>query len=231
MAENRMLTQKLVSIQDDERKELVRELHDEVGPYLFAIRAGALSLEAQAKRGAVAPAAFSANCRTLVEQVNEVQRMNSSTLGRLRPQALGDLGLTAALEALIGGWSSVGPGLEVTLSLAPELDGVDETTALTIYRIVQEGLTNVRRHSGATQAEVAAGFMEDDGGQETIVVSVRDNGAGLPREPRQGLGLLGMSERVRALGGVMELNGAEGEGTTLTVTLPVAGETLMRQNS
>jgi two-component system, NarL family, sensor histidine kinase UhpB len=216
MAENRLLTQKLISMQDDERKELARELHDEMGPYLFAIRAGALSLAGQAERGAVDAAAFSDVCRALVEQVNEVQRMNASTLRRLRPQALSDLGATAALEALAGAVCRMAPALDVTLSLPPGLDAVDETAALTIYRIVQEGLTNVRRHADATQAEIVVEISHG-----MIRLSVRDNGVGLPTAPRQGLGLLGMSERVQALGGSMELTGAEGEGATLTVTLPV----------
>ncbi len=221
MAENRLLTQKLITVQDDERKELARELHDEMGPYLFAIRAGALSLAAQAEEAAVDAAAFVAGCRTLVEQVNEVQRMNASTLRRLRPQALGDLGATEALKALVAAWSSVGPALDVTLSLPPGLDGVDETTALTIYRIVQEGLTNVRRHASATRADVVVTLAQGEDGRAMVRVSVTDNGVGLPEAPRQGLGLLGMGERVRALGGAIELTSAEGEGTALTVTLPV----------
>lgn len=237
-AENRLLVRKLISVQDDERRELARELHDEMGPYLFAIRAGALALAGQAEvleaealaEGAPARegggfdgAAFAAGCRMLIAHVNAVQRLNAGALRRLRPQALGELGASAALRALVGGWRSMGCPLEVSLSLPPGLDAVSDTLALTLYRVVQEGLTNVRRHAGATRAEVTAVFTTGPDGRPAVTLCVRDNGVGLSGGARQGLGLLGMEERVRALGGSVALANAEGGGAALTVSLPLGG--------
>jgi two-component system sensor histidine kinase UhpB len=124
----------------------------------------------------------------------------------LRPVGLAELGLADALAALMRLWRETHPGVEIKTSISPSLGARGETTELTIYRIIQEALTNVFRHARATRVDISVepaaartGTVEP----EAIMVSVRDNGAGLPADHRQGFGMLGMRERVLALGGTM----------------------------
>ncbi|WP_291688182.1 ATP-binding protein, partial [Bradyrhizobium sp.] len=134
-----------------------------------------------------------------------------------------ELGLADALAALMRLWREAHPGVEIKTSISPSLGSRGETAELTIYRIIQEALTNVFRHAGATHVDIrvepaatrAAGAAET----EAIMVSVRDNGAGLPADHKQGFGILGMRERVLALGGSMTV-ASTNHGVTVEALVP-----------
>ena len=219
--EKRRLAERVVSLQDAERKEIARDLHDEFGPYLFALRAHGASLTRLA--GAPEPDldALRKHINAMSDQVNALQQSNRRVLERLRPVGLAELGLADALAALMRLWREAYPDVVIETSISPELDAGGETADLTIYRIIQEALTNVFRHARATRVDVRVepAPTREAAGTEAIMVSVSDNGAGLPADHRQGFGMLGMRERVLALGGSMTV-ASTNHGVTVEAMVP-----------
>jgi two-component system, NarL family, sensor histidine kinase UhpB len=202
--EKRRLAETAVSLQDAERKEIARELHDEFGPYLFALRAHASSLMRTADTSE--PNTVRRHGDAILGQINALQQFNRRVLERLRPVGLAELGLSEAIGALLRLWSESHPGVAIETTISRSLGETSEMAQLTIYRIIQEALTNVFRHAGATHVEITvtpAPSRQAGSDANAVAVSVRDNGAGLPIDHRQGLGLIGMRERVLALGGTM----------------------------
>ena len=153
-SENRRLAERIICIQDEERKELARELHDELGPYLFAIRAGASTIKSEAERGGNDKPKLVRTCATLLECIETMQRMNRRVLQKLRPIGLEEFGLKAKLVSLVAMWRENHPATKIVLSVSDAIPERDETSNLTIYRIVQEGLTNAFRHADATAIEI-----------------------------------------------------------------------------
>lgn len=221
--ENRQLSEMLVTLQDDERKELARELHDEFGPYLFAIRAGIKSLQRDFGQHAEQPDA-SERCAMLQEQVDALQQINRRVLDRLRPAAMTELGLQEALRALVAMWKDANPSVTVSLEMPEDIDDLEETAALTVYRVVQEGLTNVFRHSGATLANVRISHVPGhaDDSEDSLRISIKDNGVGMSDESKPGFGLIGMRERVWALNGKMSISNAPEGGVIVEALVPLS---------
>lgn len=204
------LSAKLVRAQEEERRALSRELHDEVGQAFSAVLMEAENLldlnpdpEARAHLEAM---------RGLAERgINEIRNMALL----LRPSMLDDFGLMPALD-----WQAretakrTGMRVEVDSEISDELPEEHKTC---IYRVVQEALHNCARHARASAVQVAV-----HGGAGTILVSVEDNGSGFDTERVRGLGLLGMEERVRHLGGTFDIDSRPGRGTLLKVALPLS---------
>jgi two-component system sensor histidine kinase UhpB len=221
--DKRRLAERVVSLQDVERKEIARELHDEFGPHLFALRAHASSLTRLADSSEPDLGALRKHIGAMFDQVNALQQFNRRVLERLRPVGLAELGLADALGALLRLWCEAYPGVVIQTSISPSLGARGETAELTIYRVIQEALTNVFRHARATQVDITVepaaprrtGTIET----EAIRVSVRDNGAGLPADHKQGFGMLGMRERVLALGGSMTVASTD-QGVTVEALVP-----------
>ena len=224
--EKRQLAERAVSLQDAERKEIARELHDEVGPYLFALRAHASSLMRTIEASEPdTTAALRKHGGAILEQVNALQQFNRRVLEKLRPVGLAELGLREAIGALQRLWREAHPGVAIETAISPALGETGETAELTIYRIIQEALTNVFRHAGATEVRItvepASGpkTATASGGTMATKVSVRDNGAGLPSDHKQGFGMIGMRERVLALGGAMTV-ASTSQGVTVEALVP-----------
>ena len=223
MDDKRRLAERVVSLQDVERKEIARELHDEFGPTLFALRAHASALTRAAEAGEPNLDSLRKHGGAILEQVNALQQFNRRVLEKLRPVGLSELGLSEALGALMRLWGESHPGVVITAAISPSLGDTGETADLTIYRTVQEALTNVFRHAAASSvdisiepAELASGATR---GRGAALVRVRDNGRGLPREHRLGLGLTGMRERILALGGTLAVASDDG-GVTVEALVP-----------
>jgi two-component system sensor histidine kinase UhpB len=226
-AENRSLIERLFATQDTERRDIARDLHDEAGPCLFSIRAGTATLTAAAANGFADIERARAACATIDAAGSSLQALVRRMLNRLRPPAMGELGLAAALQGLFGSWSGARSDVRLTLRVAHDLGCLDEKTALTAYRVAQESLTNIFRHSSATQAQALLEFVEAppeldaSGCAEALRVVVEDDGVGLPEPHQFGLGLIGMNERVHALGGVMRVESRPEGGTRVTALLPL----------
>ncbi len=223
--DKRRLAERVVSLQDAERKEIARELHDEFGPYLFALRAHASALTRIADGADPNVDTVRKHGAAILEQVDSLQRSNRRVLEKLRPAGLSELGLREALGALLRLWGEAHPGVVVETAISPSLCATGETADLTIYRTIQEALTNVFRHAGATRvdvtvdpAELPAGAARE--GRRGALVRVRDNGSGLRPDHRLGLGLTGMHERILALGGSLTVASGEG-GVTVEAVVPM----------
>jgi len=221
----RQLAERAVSLQDSERKEIARELHDEFGPYLFALRAHAGALTRLSEVDKPDPVALRKHGNAILEQVNALQQFTRRILERLRPVGLAELGLREALGALVRLWSESHPEVEIESSISGALGDTGETADLTIYRIVQEALTNVFRHAGATAVDITIEPAERPtgiyGSRGCALVRIRDNGHGLRPDHRLGRGLNGMRERILALGGTLNINSGD-DGVTVEALVPKA---------
>lgn len=215
------LAERVVSLQDVERREIARDLHDEFGPHLFALRAQASALQQSIAGAAPDPDTMRRQGDALVSKVNDIQKLNRRVLERLRPVGLAEFGLDGALAALLAFWHETYPDTVVETSIASDLDALGDTVELTVYRIVQEALTNVFRHAGASRVDITVAPAAGGKVGAAVTVSVRDNGEGLPSDYKQGFGLTGMQERVQALGGTMTVTSSR-QGSLVTATLPYA---------
>ncbi|HYI12157.1 MAG TPA: HAMP domain-containing protein [Thermoanaerobaculia bacterium] len=206
----RRMSTRLLTVQEQERVRIAREVHDELGQALTAMK---IDLQQIARRHATLEEPLVPVAHTIDSIVDLVRRIARD----LRPAILDDLGIGAALEQQLRRLrESSGIRTSLTVSDEPELDML---TGATLYRITREALANVVRHAGASQVEVS---LETRDG--AAVLEIRDNGRGITREEVSGprsLGLLGIRERAELLGGSMVIEGRSGEGTVLTVTLPV----------
>jgi two-component system sensor histidine kinase UhpB len=222
--DKRRLAERVVSLQDVERKEIARELHDEFGPYLFALRAHISSLVRIAGSPDPDVASLRKHGSAIWEQVNALQQFNRRVLEKLRPVGLAELGLREALSALLRLWREAHPEVVIETIISPSLGEPGETADLTIYRIIQEALTNVFRHADATRIDVTIEPTDlpstaARGRRGSVLVRVCDNGSGLLRDHKLGLGLVGMRERVMALGGTVTVASAD-DGVTVEAVVP-----------
>ena len=207
--ESRALRAQLVSAQEEERRTISRELHDEVGQALSTLMLDVAKTAAAAEsRGARARLAGIAT--TVDRTIEAVRRIALS----LRPSMLDDLGLVAALE-----WQARevarSTGLDVQVRAEEKAGELPDESRTCIYRVTQEALHNCSRHAKATRAVVT---LERTVGR--VQLRVADNGNGFRTERTRGLGLLGMEERVTELGGSLRVESQPGSGTTLTAELP-----------
>jgi signal transduction histidine kinase len=216
-AENRHLVARLLDVQEQERRRLARELHDELGQTLNAIKLDALALP-----GFSADAGLGATAQRIACNADHVYRTAGDLVRNLRPPALDELGLVAALEACVDRWRSSHPVLEVQLSAGGDLDGLGEKLNLAIYRIVQEALTNCVRHARA--ANFYIDLTREPGAAGRVLLEMRDDGKGFDTQAvaGHGGGLAGLRERISLLGGRFELLSGNGKGTTMRIDIPPA---------
>ena len=215
-ADRDRLSRQVVTRGDQERKAIARDLHDEYGPCLFGLR-----VEAEAIREASADPAIRAHADNIETIAAEISRVNAALLADLRPMPVGQLPLGTVLADHVEDLRRRFPGMAVELDLPPDLTEPDEATALTLFRIVQEGITNALRHSGGDR--VAVRLWTGPGDWQ---ISIADNGTGIAPGRPEGRGLSGMRERITLLGGRMDI-GSGKDGTEIRATLPRAelGET------
>jgi signal transduction histidine kinase len=208
----RKLSQQLVATQEEERKKLSRELHDHVGQMLTALRMELGRIErSRASSDTIVAEAVTAG-RQLVDDV--VRTVRDLALG-LRPSMLDDFGLQAALEWHVRDFTRRF-GLHVDLTMEGEFDGLPDQHRTCVYRAVQEALTNCIKHSSCERIQVKV-----LGHQDNLLLSIADDGVGVDRSHRAGLGLRGIEERVRELHGETSIRSKPGDGTVVSVRLPI----------
>jgi len=209
----RQLSRQLVQAQEEERRSIARELHDEVGQMLTGLRMELKSLQRLQSSPKELFDARLDKTKSLIEKT--VRSVRGLAMG-LRPSMLDDLGLRPALE-----WQSREferlYEIPVALTLSESIDFLPEDHRITIYRIIQEALTNCARHAQAKNIDVEV--LDKQG---TIQITIADDGVGFTRSSRTGpgLGLLGIQERVHRLGGLFEVKPREGGGTVLVAEIP-----------
>ncbi len=215
LCEHKKLTLKLITIQEEERLYLARELHDELSQCLATISAVAASITQTAKQ----------QCPTLVPEIENISRINQrimntvrTLLVRLRPTEVDELGLETSLNDLINEWHlQTGEKTHIRLEIQGEIKHLSKPMPVTLYRIVQECLTNVAKHSTATNVLISLKITTD-----SILLKIEDDGSinKLPFTDNQGIGLLGIGERVAALDGQLTLEIGKSGGITVIVKLP-----------
>lgn len=220
LLQNRRLAQQYLQVQESERKTLAHELHDELGQYLNAIKLDAVAIQQRASDDASPAWRLST---AIIKHADHVSAVVADRIRKLRPIGLDELGLKAALEHLLEGWRHRLPGMSFDVSLEGSLDDLGESEALTVYRLLQESLTNVTKHARADRVEVR--ILRDastDTANDEVSFSMTDDGRGAdPRDLRSGLGLVGMRERVEMLGGRFEVVTRPSGGFRIAARVPV----------
>jgi two-component system sensor histidine kinase UhpB len=219
LAENRDLAQENLRIQEVERKHLARELHDELGQYLNAIKLDAVSII----ESGGADGKFSTDASlAIIRSVDHVHGAVSEMIARLRPVGLDELGLVAAIEHCVDYWRQRLPDTRFVLSVRGDFDGLSEQLNLTLYRLIQEGLTNIYKHAGAQQAEIALERIKSPkSGTDELYLTVADDGCGMqPGARNSRFGLNGMRERVEISGGSFVLTSEPNHGLRFVARMP-----------
>ncbi|HYA20530.1 MAG TPA: PAS domain S-box protein [Burkholderiales bacterium] len=222
LEENRRLTQIIQARVEEERRSLARELHDELGQYVTAIKSIGASI---ANRAESTPEVRS-SAQTIVSVAALIYGAMHGIISRLRPSALDNLGLSETLQDSIAAWRLRHPELKFQLDISGSLNDLGEAINITVYRIVQECLTNVVRHAQASNVRIAVKRgPAESGAREVLQLEICDDGKGKPAEtlPEGHFGLLGMRERVQALNGSFSTNNVPDRGFCVTVCLPLEG--------
>lgn len=221
-AENSRLARRLITAQDDERRRTALELHDEVGPCLFGLQVNASSIaSAAAKLPEHQALPLQARSSDMLAIVERLRTLNRNLLNRLRPMALGHVPLHDVLAEMVHEQARRHPEIAFSFVAEPLRRGYGDPVDLTIYRCLQEALTNSIRHAGATRIAVTLEEGLDSASGSALLLTVTDDGCGIDPAATAGFGLSGMLERVQALNGRLKVaRGAQG-GTTLAIRIPL----------
>ena len=205
LGENRRLSQRYLKVQEEERRFLARELHDEFGQSLNAIKVDAVNI----RDAALDSVEVRRSAQAIIDVSSKVYEVVRTLLRQLRPVALDELGLATAVQYFVEEWRRRHQDVDCALSIEGDLDGLDEDINITAYRFVQECLTNVARHAHAGRVRVVLRKEAIDK-VPTLALTIEDDGCGVdPTTRRNGLGLIGLRERIESLGGRFEFNAAE----------------------
>lgn len=217
----RKISARLLHLQDDEHRRIARELHDSMGQTLAALKMSVSWFSNLARNGL----AVSKRLEEINELIDEAIRQTRTVSHLLHPPMLDELGFASAASWYVDGFARRS-GIEVKLEFPDGLEPFSESIDLTLFRVLQESLTNILRHSESKKAEVRLQLSAPD-----VILSIRDYGKGIAPDRLEkfmatgadvGVGLGGMRERVQDLGGKLELRNQE-VGTMVKVTLPIVG--------
>jgi two-component system, NarL family, sensor histidine kinase UhpB len=220
----RELSAYIQTAREEEKNHIARELHDDLGQQLTALKMDLSELESMLGEGSTETREKTAGINALVNStVASVRRISAD----LRPAMLDDLGLAAAIEWLTEDFSRR-YGIEVKLELGHSEVELVGPAATAVFRMIQEALTNVARHAGASRVGVAIGQSGD-----RLVTEIRDNGKGISQEDQskhKSFGLIGMKERAHLLGGDVEISALPGLGTRILITVPLSQQRVGEQS-
>ncbi|MEG6509042.1 ATP-binding protein [Methyloligella sp. 2.7D] len=225
--ENSRLYRQLISVQESERREIANELHDEAGPCLFGITANASSIKTlTGQEGERATKEISMRVGEILSIVERLKQLNRGLIKRLRPGPLGEVRLSDLLEEQISNMQRSHPETEINAELGELAKSYGEQADLTIYRCLQEGITNAIRHGRAKH--IFIDLKEEgpaaEGEGATLRLVLRDDGSGIAPGTPKGFGLTTMNERVLSLKGSCEIDSSR-KGTTLRIAIPVSAGT------
>jgi len=219
--ENRRLTQRMFALQEEERRLLAQELHDEMGQSLMAIKTNAVLIlrhNQEADGGKTAESAE--DIRAISTHLFQVVRQR---LRQLRPPLLDHAGLNVCLKDAVSSWEQR-TGIRCRLRIDGEIDHLDGATSIGVFRIIQEALTNISRHAQASSVSIHLRRRLSRPPQEKdmLDLEIKDNGIGIDADKQTaGLGLVGMRERAGALGGSFSISSEQGNGVSIIVHIPL----------
>ncbi len=218
----RILSQRLLRIQDEERRRVARELHDSTGQILTALKISVAILQRRVK-GDLRTCEELSGIESLADRALQEIRTTSFLL---HPPLLDEVGFSSAAQWYVEGFAQRS-GMTVQLDSTPETGRLPESVEIALFRVLQESLTNVHRHSGATEVDIC--FRRE---AEAVILQVRDYGRGIPTElinglgdsvRHSGVGLAGMRERLNELNGRLEIQPAD-PGTRLLAIVPLSAK-------
>ena len=209
---NRVLEEQILTLQDEERADIARDLHDEMGPHLFAANVDAAMAASLISSGR--PEAALDQLRAITAAIAHLQRLVRDILGRLRPTRLAELGLASAVLDLVAFWRDRRPEIAFKTELA-DVEALADAVQETLYRVVQESLINALRHGAPRHVRIVIEQRE-----RAARVEIENDGAIEPGGPR-GFGLTGMAERVAAAGGTLDAGPTVGGGWRIEAVLPL----------
>jgi two-component system, NarL family, sensor histidine kinase UhpB len=226
-SENSLLHHQLISLQETERKEIAHELHDEAGPCLFGITANASSITHIANRNqSRVHSEIALRAGEILKIAERLKRMNRSLLRELAPVSRGHVCLAELVEELASNFERQHPGTTVATELGVLAKTYGKGIDLTLYRAIQEGITNAVRHGKASRVSIhlaeqhEPGQHSDQRHRSSLALRLADNGSGMKNAASRGFGLTTMIERVRSLEGKCEIVSTPDEGTSLTIRIP-----------
>jgi two-component system sensor histidine kinase UhpB len=225
--ENTRLCRDLITVQEEERREIATELHDEVGPCLFGIVVSASSIEKQVGELPLDQASHVSSRVSEILSISErLKGINRALLKKLRPIALGRITLSELIRELIAEFERRHASVRFLILANGLSRSYGERIDLTVYRCIQEGITNALRHGMATSVIVE--LVQDNGEHGPIgtrpaevVLFIRDNGVGIGSSTPVGFGIATMRERVRTHGGRFSIGRNWPSGTTININIPV----------
>ncbi len=254
--ENVRLYGQLITVQEDERRELANELHDEASPCLFGIMANAMSVERLTeRRNDRKSLEVKGHIGEILKITERLKSMTRAMLKKLRPVALGRVALPALVEDLLGELQRRYPEVELSPSIKTRPASYGETIDLTVYRCIQEGVTNAIRHGkadtvrvelfekqrphGANGSNGANGHNGVNGSNghamngdaKMLQLLIHDDGCGILPETPLGFGLTAMRERINALGGSCAIQNAPEHGATLRVVIPITSSASRKRSA
>lgn len=216
--ENRILARHAMQVQEQERKYIASEIHDETGQYLTAIRMDALALQKST------PAQANVIAVRIASNTQHVQQSIRVLIKHLRPPALDSLGLIGAVERLINDWKKLNTQVECHVQLDTSEHVLSEDINIVAFRVVQEALTNITRHAHASEIWIDIQVIKR---QEVpmLQIEIRDNGKGMDTtQSTEGVGLVGMRERIESQQGSFKLMSGLDAGTLITGLIPLQGQ-------
>lgn len=217
-AEKRRLIVHSNAAVEEERKRIAVDIHDHLGGSLISVRLEASALAARAK--SQGDADMEREAKRIAATADAIYATTRNIVKSLRPEIIDTLGLSGAIEELVRNVNQVPSTLYVTFDPADDLPDLRGKQAMQVYRLAQEALTNIVKHAGATEASVTLSLAPDP---QHLRIVIHDNGKGFdPHAPdHEGIGLIGMRERMAAVGGELSINSSPGQGTNVQATLPL----------
>lgn len=214
---NQWLTQRSLQMQEEERRRLAQEIHDELGQTITAIKAVAIAIRQDTH---CSPEQLSGNVDTIVEYSDHIYSVAKNMMQHLRPSILDEFGLVKALQHLVDEWNGLQDDVFCHFTFSNMPENLPETIRISLFRIVQEGLTNVIKHARASDVSIALRFDPRRQGN-VIQLSMIDNGRGMDMVAvKPGMGLLGMRERVEMLDGEFRLDSSKLNGLQIEICIP-----------
>lgn len=220
LRETRLLTTHMDEAQEEERRHLARELHDELGQCLTAIKTDAVLIRNRTEQSE--PKLFQSS-QAIIDTASHIYDVVHNMITRLRPSPLDDLGLVPTLQESISKWQSRESDIHFSLDVDDGISGLDEKLNMTVFRVVQEAITNAVRHAQAKNIAVRI-YRITHNEIPHLSIEISDDGIGMEVKDFHSdvdFGLLGMRERAHSLGGTFELNSRLGEGVSLHVMIPI----------
>ena len=216
--ESRLLTQHISNVQENERRSLARELHDELGQCLTVIKTDAVVIRNRIRS---TDSKIFHSAQAIIDVASHIYDVVHDMLVRLRPTSLDDLGLLLTLQDTIATWQKRQPDINFQLELIGTLDNLDEEVNMTIFRIIQESVTNAVRHADCTKISIS---VAKNSNKNLLYIDISDNGKGMEIKDIYSdvdFGILGMRERAQSLKGDFQLRSSPGTGVKIQVRLPL----------